>query len=792
MSRRLVVDPARHAPLRGAWSGLALVLVLTNPVLSGERLETLSGVRHFDTDDGLRSSYVRGIAQDTVGTVWVGTSRGLARYDGALWRDVPLPATGVSCVLATEEFGVIVGTDWDAYSFVRNTSGELEAEVWTPFEHPYLRSSADSAKRQIHAIQERVADGAVWFATPTGAKLYTIFEWIAVDTGKGLPTDTVHAIAPVGRDTTWLGTAKGLFLRVREQVSQPVMMPKELRRGAIDALAWDEPGQTLWIGSASGLFSVSRGRWSRLSSDRPGGPGVTHVPNARVHCLLSDRNGTMYVGSDDWLAVHGPSTGPPGSQWTLIPAAHGVRSLALDREGMLWIGTDGDGVYRWKPQLSRDGGGWASGAVTAMAPLPNGELVIAAGRELWKMDAHGFIDRMFRTSRWERVNALSVSARRADGPTIWVGTENGLFGVRDGGIVLALDERSMIGGAPVQTLFLDRNGALWIGAESGVWLLHPSDNRLVAWSRPAGAPGGNRPGHENPLYPIAETRDSTVWMGTPHGVFGIQRGRLFPITHVTGQVLGQVRFGTVTPDGALWFGDDDGHVVRLTASPDTSIRWETTLFGMDDGVRGIHIRAITAGADSSLWLATDGGVNRFRDGLWTYYGTEQGLYSRDAWIAAPVLPTLVLVGTERGLELLKPDVEPPETELLDVPPTVSSAGYLTVQFRGTDRWKHTPSNRLRYRWRLDGGAWSPAESSNHVALADMSPGCHTFAVAALDGDLNWDPTPAVAEFLVETPVWRRWYVAVIMLAFVAAVIALVVRLVSVERRLRSYNAGERR
>lgn len=54
----------------------------------------------------------------------------------------------------------------------------------------------------------------------------------------------------------------------------------------------------------------------------------------------------------------------------------------------------------------------------------------------------------------------------------------------------------------------------------------------------------------------------------------------------------------------------------------------------------------------------------------------------------------------------------------------------------------------RFIWRLDGGAWSSPESSGAVRLIDLPAGAHRFEAVTLNGRLELDPTPALAEFSV--------------------------------------------
>jgi len=89
------------------------------------------------------------------------------------------------------------------------------------------------------------------------------------------------------------------------------------------------------------------------------------------------------------------------------------------------------------------------------------------------------------------------------------------------------------------------------------------------------------------------------------------------------------------------------------------------------------------------------------------------------------------------------DVTPPQTSLA---PGGAVAAHLRLVATGQD--SGTPSGLLRYRWRVDGGAWSAASfAPSHSAT--LAPGPHVIEVVALDLNGNVDPSPARLELDVD-------------------------------------------
>jgi len=88
----------------------------------------------------------------------------------------------------------------------------------------------------------------------------------------------------------------------------------------------------------------------------------------------------------------------------------------------------------------------------------------------------------------------------------------------------------------------------------------------------------------------------------------------------------------------------------------------------------------------------------------------------------------------------------PETSITKMPESLVKTTYTIFQFSGRDL--QTPTDKLRYSWRIDGKPWPPFSNETEVRFNDLSNGQHLFEVKAIDTDGNEDPTPKEAPFEV--------------------------------------------
>src|SRR5262249_32602186 len=68
-----------------------------------------------------------------------------------------------------------------------------------------------------------------------------------------------------------------------------------------------------------------------------------------------------------------------------------------------------------------------------------------------------------------------------------------------------------------------------------------------------------------------------------------------------------------------------------------------------------------------------------------------------------------------------------------------------------------PSESVRYRYAVESGKWIPISSDGSVKYAGLPAGRYAFRVEAVSTSGTRSREPAVLEFRILPPLWRRWW-----------------------------------
>ncbi len=175
--------------------------------------------------------------------------------------------------------------------------------------------------------------------------------------------------------------------------------------------------------------------------------------------------------------------------------------------------------------------------------------------------------------------------------------------------------------SPVRSwsLLAARDGSLWFGrVEGGLLRL-----RNGVWTRYA--PGSGVPA--GVVGALVEDGQGTLWVGTSGGLGRCREDRCVEEKALHGESLRSLVL-TRTEAGrpALWIGTSRG-ILRLDGidrpSPTLSPRFDDRAALPDLSIRDLAETATPGGAPV-LWVATDNGVARLRDGVWTRYDASSG------------------------------------------------------------------------------------------------------------------------------------------------------------------------
>jgi ligand-binding sensor domain-containing protein len=522
-------------------------------------------IDRWQTEDGLPGSEVTALAQTRDGYLWIGTSSGLARFDGVRFvtygEREGVPASGILCLFEDRTGTLWAGTD--GTGLLRLEHGRFQALTQREgLSHDVVRSLAEDR------------EGRLWVGTDEGLDCWSHGQFVRDASAPPRRREPFSRVL-CDRDQLWVviggflhQVRNGEYLRQNPEGEPPSDIAVAcLRRG---------PSGRLWFGGISGRLSVSTN----------GAPTLALPPGKLAPDTILDVCETR--GGDVWVGM--ASTGlrrSRGGQVTSLTVAEGladnsIRCLLEDREGNLWVGTSAGGLHRLKPKKLRL-------VTTADGLTHNVALSLAE-------DAEGAV--------WIGSNGggLSLGHRRAE-PGAARGWDMEFAPAE---LSYLLDNESLpavLGG---------RDGTLWLGTwNSG--LFRKSGTKLEQFNP-------TRPDSDEPVMALCEDGAGGVWVGTHQSGLQHFKDGVFTAHRSTNGV--SARFITALARdaaGRLWIGTA-GEGLSCLANGTVTTRTAK------DGLAGNFVRAIHPDIEGRIWVGMSGGISLIKEGRVHSLTTAQGLW----------------------------------------------------------------------------------------------------------------------------------------------------------------------
>ena len=768
--------------IRGCTAALAccLALALFEPDARAQLASQGAGFRleSWSIVDGLPQSSINDVIQTPEGELWIATFGGLASFDGVRFRNFGLSTSGdlpscrITALSPDGAGGLWVATQNDGV--VRFCDGRV-VETTPPL----------PAQEEILVLL-RGTDGGLWLRASSGSVWRQgRYAWSCVVPPTG---GADYGSLCLERDGSLLIFSDMRLMRHTADGAQLLMRRAPAR---IHALALDAQGGA-WLGLSDGL--------ARLRGEQIERVAVAPALDAPVESLLPLDDGRIWIGtragprllrpSEDnasFVASAAPSGFPPGFE---------VRSMLLDREGNLWLGSTSQGLMRLAPHWLR--AVTLAGqrrTVTALAPAGVGRTWVASDCEgLGWIDEHALDAQPIELPRLRGIRSCVRSLFTDPSGRLWVGLQSSVLRGKPGAFEeLPLDFQGMLSGpivgdsegntwistqkgllrkldaqdqlisehwieGGIDSLMPAPDGSLWIGGDGVVWRL-----RNAALER-FGAESGVPRGSVRDLLPDA---DGGVWIASYGG--GLGRwfdGRVTCITREQG--LGDVALSRILDDdlGRLWLLSNSGLIVARRAE----------FLAVAQG-RRTRLDAVLLGPESGLDEANYGAPAGYRDANGELvFGTISGAVRLDP----REFPFNRLAPTVRIEKLLVDELPLELTALTEVPP-----GTRRLRFEFTAFALGVPE-RVHFRHRLAGfdPDWIDIGTNRGATFTALPPGSYVLEVAASNEHGVWSETPARLEFEVRAAWWQlAWVQALALLGLLAGVLlAHRVRVSAVQRR----------
>ena len=739
-------DPAAGGP---SWRMVGLLFYLV-VALPGYALDPAKNLDQFNCQtwsrrDRLPAGSVNAIAQTPDGYLWLGTEKGLVRFDGLEFNLIPPPdqppflSWDISSLASSKAGGLWFGINAGA-------PGYYDGRRFAPITNVgWLNQSSE-----VRSIRE-AGDGAVWVAGQTVAGGWVPGATNEMSFGGDFRGGISLGLGLQGR--IWVGTRRnGLYSWQTGKISR--FPDAEVNQSIVYAVQEDAAGQ-LWVGTENGLRSFDAGFHRReigdwhgevrsLLVDRRGvvwigtaGGGLWCYKNGRyaaftkadgladdfVTALFEDREGSLWVGTRDGLSqiadvelpVYSSAEGLPGGSYHAVAASSG---------GGLWVATS-DGFSHFDGRRATNYTaveGWSDPNILRIFEAKDGDVYLITGTKQIAVFSGGRIVASY-------ANRETPGAFAEDARGVLVSVSSNLFRVSRSQLVpYAFQDGQTPPFQWIHNMTTGRDGALWIASINGIFRVR--DGRYRHWSIPEGLSWDK-------VHCVCEDADGTVWAGLLTGIARLKDDQIRNISHANG-LFDDFIFALVPDDlGGFWVNSKRG-IFRVSRQ--------------------------------SLNDFCDGKTNQVQ--CETFYGSEMAATvstTDQAWIACKTKDGRIWFPSPRGVVM----VNPANPHINPVPPLVQirevrangrllAGNQLTAipHGRGDLEFQFSALSfiapaQVQFRYQLDGydHGWQAAGTNRVAVYANVKPGKYAFRVLAGNNDGVWSDPGAVVD--LELP--PHWY-----------------------------------
>ncbi|MEZ4775177.1 MAG: two-component regulator propeller domain-containing protein [Bacteroidia bacterium] len=729
--------------------------------------ETFSHYLHNPNDtSSLSNDYVNVIYSGRDETIWVGTNQGLNRF-------IPLPngsfevfsnqnphqtalSNNTITSLWQDPSGVIWAGTENGLNQLHFQPGKKYPEVRGFNRNPDHQLRLKSLNIKYLYEDPEYRGQILWVATRNGLHRITL------DSGKNyLPVGLTYYsgdpeqadslsenfVTSLVRDesgTLWAGTRGGGLNQLIEghgkihfhrHINEP-SNPTSLGGNRVIALFSDHHG-LLWVGLETNGISQIVTRQAILSSENPGYGSFYH------HLTSDDTRESIY--------------------------ANVITALYEDKNGNLWIGTEGSGCRRISP---------------------DGQVL------------HFYPDEKNPQSLSHSLVTTFTEDREGH---IWIGTFGGLnrYLPEKQGFVRYFAGKDIAGGLNNQRIFatlFDEDGILWIGTRGGG--LNRFDPKTEIFTHFLNDPRQPESISNNYVWALEPEGETLIWLATDEGLnlFDKEKGTFTHFTHQRNVVnsLSNNFINTLFRDhnGTIWVGTDGGGLNKmLREGGQVVFQNYTRKNGLPDNV----IYGIEEDQSGNLWISTNQGLSRFSPetngetySSFKNYDINDGLQSNEFNNGAHFTSPLgkMYFGGMNGYNSFWPDhiqgnPYPPEvvlTRLKILNETVSAGQTLSngsTPLRESISQTHDLNlthrdyvvsiefaalnyifpGKNRYAYKLEGfdEDWIYTGQDQKATYTNLHPGDYIFKVKACNNDGIWNETGASLSIHVSPPPWKTWW-----------------------------------
>ena len=564
-----------------------LFVFLTNLVFSPIYSQSQSIFKKIDQTNGLSNDRVSSIVKEKNGFVWIGTDNGLNRFDGN------------------------------------------KIKIYNK------QNSALSSNDIVDLLIDH--KGKIWIATfggglnvynPSNDKFIT-YKNSPNDT-KSIPSNELNTIFEDSNGIIWLGTKNGFsFFNEKEQTFKTYKFESKNRfsisHNDVRSI-YEDGNKNLWIGTFGGglnKFDPATGKFYRIKSSSSISPDY-------IHSLCGINKNEILIGTSGkgLLTFDVNSLSFQKKTYGIDKTINIVRCIERARNGIVWIGTDGVGLFKIKNINS------VHPIVTNYSNDSQSESSISSNAIYGVLEDED--SNIWLGTAWNGVNVLSLnkeytfisSTNKGESPisvlSIYKNREALFMGLDGKGLTVLLEKtrvakhynsknKNAIGDDYIQYINEARNGSLWIGTfVNGLVNFNYKTGSFTQFKQKIGDPKSLS---FNDVRYIVEDEKNNIWVATWGGGLNYynvitKEFKSYKERKGDKNTISSDNVISLQKDGhSIWLATFGGGVNHLDTKTN-QFKVYKSVEGNQNSISSDYVYSILKDTKGNIWIGTAGeGIN---------------------------------------------------------------------------------------------------------------------------------------------------------------------------------------
>lgn len=775
-------------------------------------------IRRVSPLAGLTSEAVNTITQDQNGFIWIGTNRGLFKYDSERFESFSSNTQDSTSVLHNVITDILVDNTNKVWVATRIGLCVFDRKTRHFSRFDYRDDKGDVRLNIKQLALDR--DGNIWLIDNQGLGIlnkvsHRLFRVSLHDNEK---PNILH-FGPQGQ--LWVGTNQGSIFKINPETFQTTRI-SEATNIRINTLYVD--ATTIYTGdSKNGLLAY---RYNGKADTTIHNQELL-LQNQEVRVITKDNDGQLWIGTYNGIYLKNGESYTKIENDQLHPSTY---TIFEDKHHGIWIGTWAGGLFHYHPEYNLfssyihtlDPHSLSNNVVSSFDVSPEGNLLIgteAGGMNLFDRQTQSFTpvtvsplnpklnikDQCFdvQNGHWVATNkdglwykasgATQYTNFKQDGESglnllhndvyaltpvdsgIWIGTHGGglhFYHLRQRRMLYPdslYNGKLHLSNPYIKALYKDTHNYLWVGTVNSLNKVDLKNGTSEVFGYTPGSPIRN-----DYIYSISQPFPDEVWIGTRISGINIYNHQTHSFTHFNANGLLKQKdvYGIIKDTKSnLWITTNDGLILH------DIITNTTRRFTKEDGIQGnwFYPNAIFQDESGTVYF---GGTQGFS----TIHPNQVKFNKREPQV------------TINKITINNQTIKYPLVTSND---TVSQKMKLkhfqrTLSFEFTsDNYLVSEKNQYKYRLVNHYDDWIETNGEANVLFTNLDWGHYIFEVKSCNNDGLWCQQPARIQITIPKPFYAQNITILGYLFIIALIILYIFRIIKKRIRLENMIQEER-